>query len=305
MRYCARFLPLVAALSVGLYTMPSQAVTVVASIPPLAMIAEALVEGTRDAQVLLLVDGKQSPHGVMLLPSQRAQLARADMLFWVGKDFESWLVKPLETLSLSKLAMADVEQIDWLPASALQQAKHQQHTDGSMHAHAAWDMHLWLDPTVMRVYVVHARDELMMRDAAQADTYRENADRLLVAIAQADQQAKQWLQPVVNQPLLVMHDAWRYFFRHYGLTQGAMVQKTPEQTLGAASIAELEQQLRAGVFRCLIREPQFEPKAIPWVKALAPELKEVMANPLGYAHYPGGYPQWLRDQAKAMASCAP
>jgi len=306
MLYCARVWALLAGVSVGLWSSSGQAITIVASIPPLAMLSQSLLQGTNGV-TLVLIDGKQSPHGMSLLPSQRASLAKADLVLWVGEDFESWLVKPLAQLKRSQLAMRDSEGIQLLPATAVQQAKMRQKAEQSgshdHHHHGAWDMHLWLDPLLVITYIDHVRDELIMRDLPNADRYRHNASQLIQAIQQADSQAKQLLQPIQGQPLLVMHDAWRYLFRHYGLTQGAMVQKTPEQSIGAASVAQLEQRLRSGELRCLLREPQMEPKAMDWLKALAPSLNEAMTDPLGSANYSGGYAAWLLDQAKAISHC--
>lgn len=306
MLYCARVWALLAGVGVGLWSLSVSAVTVVASIPPLAMLSQSLLQGTGGTS-LVLVDGKQSPHGMSLLPSQRASLEKADLVLWVGEDFESWLVKPLAQLKRGQLAMRDSEGIQLLPATAIQQAKMRQKAEQSgshdHHHHGAWDMHLWLDPSIVLTYVGHIRDELIMRDASNAERYRQNASQLMQDIQQADAQAKQLLRPIQGEPLLVMHDAWRYYFRYYGLTQGAMVQKTPEQSLGASSIAQLEQRLRSGELSCLLREPQIEPKAMDWLKTLAPNLNEAMTDPLGSPHYSGGYAGWLLDQAKAMSSC--
>ncbi len=305
--YCARVLVLLAGFSASLWAVSVQAVTVVASIPPLAMLSQSLLQGTNGV-TLVLVDGKQSPHGMSLLPSQRASLEKADLVLWVGEDFESWLVKPLRQLKRGQLAMRDTSDIQLLPAMAVQQAKMRQkaeQTSGHDHHHhqGAWDMHLWLDPIIVQAYVGHLSDELMIRDPLNAQQYRQNASQLIRDIQQADGQAKKLLQPIQGEPLLVMHDAWRYLFRHYGLMQGAMVQKTPEQSIGAASVAQLEQRLRSGELRCLLREPQLDPKAMDWLKSLAPNLNEAMTDPLGSANYSGGYAAWLLDQAKAISNC--
>ncbi len=307
MLYCARVFALLAGVSVSLWAVSVQAVTVVASIPSLAMLSQSLLQGTNGV-TLVLVDGKQSPHGMSLLPSQRASLEKADLVLWVGEDFESWLVKPLMQLKRGQLAMRDTSGIQLLPATAVQQAKMRQKAEqisGHDHHHhqGAWDMHLWLDPIIVQAYVGHVRDELMIRDTSNAEQYRQNASQLIRDIQQADARAKQLLQPMLAEPLLVMHDAWRYLFRHYGLIQGAMVQKTPEQSIGAASVAQLEQRLRSGELRCLLREPQLDPKAMDWLKSLAPNLNEAMTDPLGSANYSGGYADWLLDQAKAISNC--
>lgn len=289
MHHFARVLLFVAVL----FSLPVQAITVVTSIPPLAMVADALLQGV--GQSVLLVDGRQSPHGMQLLPSHRQALAKADLVLLVSPEFESWLVKPMTQLQKPSLAMTDLPNINFLSATAAQHGHHE---------HSAWDLHLWLDPVLMQAYVAALRDELVMRDPAHATVYTDNAQQLLQAIEQAKQTADTLLAPVKATPLLVMHDAWRYYFRYFGLTQGARVQVTPDQTVGAASIAQLENKLRSGALRCVLREPQFEPKALRWLKALAPNLQEALTDPLGSSNYAGGYPAWLLDQANAIAQCA-
>jgi zinc transport system substrate-binding protein len=289
MRYFARFCLFVAVL----FSLPVQAITVVATIPPLAMVADALLQGV--GQSVLLVDGRQSPHGMQLLPSQRQALSRADLVLWVSPEFESWLVKPMLQLNKAGVAMQDVAGSRLLSATAAQQG----HDHGS-----SWDLHLWLDPEIVRDYVQAVRDELMIRDSVHAGVYEQNAEQLMANIDRAQAKAQVVLQPVQHEPLLVMHDAWRYFFRRFGLTQGARLQVTPEQSVGAASIAVLERQLQQGELHCMLHEPQFEPKAMAWVRQLAPNMKEALTDPLGNANNVGGYPAWLLQQAKAIAECA-
>jgi zinc transport system substrate-binding protein len=290
MVYFARFLGLLLVLLVP----PAQALTIVASIPPLAMVAQSLVMA--DDRVLVLADGKQSAHSFQWLPSQRQVLAQADLVLWVSPSFESWLVKPLAKQN-NVLAIQDLNLTNLLPATAAQQ----QHNHGSYGQGDVWDWHLWMDPSVMQDYVLALRDELIMRKPSGSHWYQEKAEALLQDIATADQEAKQLLQPLQGVPLLVMHDTWRYFFRYYGLVQGARVQATPEQTLGAASVAELERQLQQGKLRCVLREPQFEPRSLVWLRQIAPDLKEALTDPLGSANFPGGYPGWLKQQAFAIA----
>lgn len=296
MHYFARVLTIAAALFSG----SLHAVVVVATIPPLGMISDALLAGGLGS-TSLLVDGKQSPHGMSLLPSQRAALEKADLVLWVGSDFETWLVGSITSLRKTAIAMADTEGVQFLPATALQQAKIRQ-VDHE-HVHGAWDMHLWLDPTVMQAYVENVRDALIIQDPQHTAQYQQNAMTLLTEIQRADVEAQALLATAKQSPLLVMHDAWRYYFRHYGLIQGGMVQRTPEQSIGAGSVALLEQSLRQGLFKCVLREPQIEAKSLQWVKAVAPSLQEALTDPLGHPSYVGGYPAWLLDQAKAINSC--
>lgn len=286
--YFARLLLLLTVL----FASAAQAVQVVASIPPLAMLANALV--LPDDRVQVLMDGTQSEHHMQWMPSQRRALEKADLVLYVSPELESWLVKPLKQVHASALAVQDLDLTNLLPATAAQSNTH----------HAAWDWHIWMDAEVMMAYVVAIRDELMIRRPAAAQQYSERAQLLLDNIKQADTEAARLLRELVGQPLLVMHDAWRYLFRRYGLTQGGRVQVTPEQGIGGASMGLLEQQLRQHQFTCLLREPQFEPKSLAWLKAQDPQLKEAMLDPLGSADYVGGYPAWLQEQAGVLVrSC--
>ncbi len=282
-------------LSLSLFSFTAQAITVVASIPPLAMLADALLLGVDKST--LLADGRQSVHSLSLLPSHRQALAQADLILWVSPELESWLAPSIIKLHKHALAVQDLPNLQLLSTTAAQQHEHQQ-------SHGGWDFHIWTDPDVMSAYLIAMRDELILIDPLHAQAYNKNSEQLIAQINTASQEAKQLLLPVKNIPLLVMHDAWRYYFRYFGLIQGDRVQITPEQTLGAASMMTLEKKLRNGELRCVLREPQFEPKVMDWLHALAPDLKEALTDPLGNVNDSGGYPAWLVNQAKAIAQCA-
>lgn len=288
------------ALGLGLLiSLPAQAITVVASLPALSMIADQLLQNTGQSSILL-VDGKQSPHGMALSPSQRQSLSQADLVLWVGSEMEAWLVKPLKSMPHNTLAITDLPQIGLLPATASQQ-QHNNHTED--HHFGVWDMHLWLDPSIMLRYAEVVKDELILRDPTHANLYARNGEQLNQAIEEAIVKARQKLAPVRDLPLLTTHDAWRYFFRFFGLTQGGQLQRTPEESMPVQSLTQLERQLKSGRLSCLLREPQIDPKIIPWLRQRVPNLIEALTDPLGQANYSGGYPAWLVDQASEIAKC--
>ncbi|MBP8851807.1 MAG: zinc ABC transporter substrate-binding protein, partial [Moraxellaceae bacterium] len=67
----------------------ARALDVVASIRPLALIADAVMEGQGRAHQL--VPNGASSHEYALRPSDRALLARADLVLWVGPVHEHFL----------------------------------------------------------------------------------------------------------------------------------------------------------------------------------------------------------------------
>ena len=72
---------------------------VVTSIKPVHSLVAAVMEGVGEPE--LLVDGASSPHGYQLKPSEASKLQKADVVFWVGPELETFLVKPVETIASS------------------------------------------------------------------------------------------------------------------------------------------------------------------------------------------------------------
>ena len=72
-------------------------VNVVASIKPVHSLVAAVMDGV--GTPALIVDGAGSPHTYSLKPSQARELEKADVVFWVGHQVESFLEKPLEAIA--------------------------------------------------------------------------------------------------------------------------------------------------------------------------------------------------------------
>ena len=64
----------------------------------------------------LIVDGYASPHGFAMKPSHAKMLQEADLIFWVGEDIESFLVKPLGSIAkkAEKIELMEIRGINKL-----------------------------------------------------------------------------------------------------------------------------------------------------------------------------------------------
>lgn len=71
--------------------------SVVTTIKPLNSLVAAVMEGV--ATPYPLVKAGASPHTYALRPSDATALQNADLVFWIGKDLEAFLVTPLKTLA--------------------------------------------------------------------------------------------------------------------------------------------------------------------------------------------------------------
>src|SRR5690606_13314775 len=75
-------------------------VKVLASIKPLALIAEAVVQDKTQVDTLLPIQA--SPHDYALRASDMQRLHHADLVLWIGPELESFLQRPLDNIDVSK-----------------------------------------------------------------------------------------------------------------------------------------------------------------------------------------------------------
>lgn len=85
-------------------------VNVVASIKPVHSLVAAVMQGVGEPS--LIVEGAGSPHNYSLKPSQAETLEKADVVFWIGRDLEAFLEKPLETIAANAKTVALIDAHD-------------------------------------------------------------------------------------------------------------------------------------------------------------------------------------------------
>src|SRR5262245_7554889 len=89
---------------------------VVASILPVAALVAGVMDGVDTPNVI--VRGNGSPHTYTLRPSEARALNRADLIFWIGPEYEGFLQKPLAGLAgrTQVVALDKVPGVTMLPA---------------------------------------------------------------------------------------------------------------------------------------------------------------------------------------------
>ncbi len=141
------------------------------------------------------------------------------------------------------------------------------------------DPHVWTSPAAARVAAEHIADALARLDPAGADLYRANLAAFLTDVDALDREIHGELDGLPHRRFLVVHPAWGYFARDYGLEQVAIESggKEPSPTRLAALIEEAR---REGV-RTVFVQRGFSDRA---ARVLAQELgAEVVAlDPLAH-----------------------
>jgi zinc transport system substrate-binding protein len=296
-----------AALLLGCAPARADDLSVVASIKPVHSLAAAVMAGAGAGagagEPYLLVTGAGSPHDYALRPSAARRLGQADVVLWIGPRFETFLTRPLESLSAeaSIVALSGAAGVRLLPA---REGGVWEDTggDGVSDVDGTWDGHIWLDPRNAAAMATAMARTLAVRDPARAVLYRGNAEALSRRLSELDQELAAALASAAKQPFLVFHDAFQYFERRYGLgALGALV-VNPSLPPGARRLAELRREALGA--RCAFREPGAKG---PLFEALVEgtNLRVAELDPEGLRLEPGPdfYFQLMRGLAKTLAGC--
>lgn len=276
-----------------LLAMPVQAkLQVLASIKPLALIAQEVAGDQADVNTLLPVTA--SPHDYPLKMSDHKRLRKADLVLWIGPEMESFLARPLANLGADKLLTSyQLPGLHW-PVSATDEPHH------SNHRHIDKDPHIWLDPhnAVMIAQAVAAR--LAQLQPASAAQFRANAQRFSAAIVLLDEQLMQQLAPVKEVGFAVYHEGYGHFVGRYGLHQLAYVTYTPERRPGAKHLQELRD-LLAVEGKCLFMEPYYKAQGMEEM-AESLHLRIGLLDPIGNQQI-SSYQQLMQQLGDSFLTC--
>ncbi len=142
------------------------------TIKPIHSLVAAVMKGVGTPE--LLIQGAQSEHSYALKPSDAEKIGRARIVFEVGPDLETYLVRPLATLA----PRADIVVLERAPGVHLLPARRGGlWEDGSDPDDGPTDPHIWLDPENGIAMTKAIAASLIKADPSHADLYAANRDR--------------------------------------------------------------------------------------------------------------------------------
>lgn len=223
---------------------------VLASIKPLALIAQEVAGGHADIDTLLPVTA--SAHDYPLKMSDHRRLRDADLVLWVGAELESFLARPLASLPAQQvLTTYGLGDLFW---PELDNHDHAHTSRDNQHQHTSGDPHIWLDPRNAAVIARALAERLTQIAPESGAQFTLNAERFSQSLVELDAQLLKQLAPVKPLGFAVYHEGYSHFVSHYGLHQLAYVTFTPERRPGAKHLQELRDVL-AKEGRCVFLEP--------------------------------------------------
>ena len=287
---------------------------VAASIRPVHSLVAGVMAGVGAPDLLARRGG--SPHGQALRPSAARMLSKATLVFWIGGEMETSLVKPLQTLAANAtvVTLSRAEGISLLGfrKAGMDAGKSRAGTTGTglsedrEHAagHGGYNPHIWLDPRHGAAMVREIARALAREDPHRAAVYRRNGDRLTGRLGALEKELEILLAPVARRPFVAYHGAYAYFERRFGLNGLGTVTENPERPPGARRVVAIRRGLRQGRAVCLVREPWTPQRRVAMLLENT-AVRVGVLDPLGTKLEPGSglYFNLLRSLARGFAAC--
>lgn len=304
-RVIASALALLGFMSTAAYAEPK----VLATIKPLHALAASVMDGIGSPSLLLRASA--SPHTYALKPSDAQAIQKADLIFWIGPDYEAFMAKSMRGLPKS----ARVLQMSKLPGVSLLATREggvweeEAHGHGHAHAHDAKghdedDMHLWLDPINAKAILAAMSEALGRADAPNAARYAANATAAAAQIDALDAELATKLAALRDKPFIVFHDAYQYYEKRYGLNAVGSITVTPDRVPGPRRLSELRKKITEQGALCVLSEPQFTSGLVGTVLS-GTKARGGVLDPLGGAAPEGadGYAGLMRGIANGLSAC--
>ncbi|WP_029408009.1 zinc ABC transporter substrate-binding protein [Thiomicrorhabdus sp. Milos-T2] len=263
------------------------AINITVSIPPLAGIIAPLLDENDHLSVILKPGA--SPHGYQLKPSDLRRLQTSDLIVWVGSPVDSWMQKTVTNLEKTNVDLAKIAGIETYPVrsgglwevhhhhhEASEEAEHDQHEHeeheqehAQQHNHHAieenatsMDGHLWMSYKNSLLLVKAVSQQLQQLKPNQTEQIKHASQAWLNKLQQTHNTIKQQLKLVKNEPYLVLHDAYQYFEKEYGLKGVGSIQLNPSIFPSLKRVADIRARIKKGAVKCVFKEPQFPEKRV-------------------------------------------
>lgn len=238
-----------------------------------------------------LIEAGTDPHLYQPKPEDRKAIDSAKLVLYGGYDFESSLIKLVQSSSNSAPKIAVHEKAIPSPLIA---------TDGHDHGHHDHkedqkstkpkyqaDPHVWNDAQNGIKIAQTINKNLITLRPDQADTYNQNTTKLVSELEQIDSWIKAQIAtiPESSRKLVTTHEALGYYAKAYGIpVEGALNGISTEEQTTPTRIKELVEVIKSSKVPTIFAEVSINPKLI---NAVAREAnvkvsdREIYADGLG------------------------
>ncbi|HKJ73316.1 MAG TPA: zinc ABC transporter substrate-binding protein [Alphaproteobacteria bacterium] len=272
---------MVLALAIPAAAAKPKAPDVVVSILPIHSLVAGVMAGVGTPK--LLINRLASPHDYAMRPSDAEALNKADLVVWVGPTLESFLIKPLSTLS-KKTKIITLTREPSLHVIHIAGGKGA--TRAGTQAGLDVDPHVWMDPDNAIAITRVVAAALKKIDPGNASTYDSNAEAQIDDLIDLDMSTSEMTAAnFADKPVILYHDSLRYFAKRYGLEIAGSI-LVGDRLPGARHMSDLRNIIAERNIRCVFTEPEFSP-AMAQALIEGTHAKIAQIDPLGTKLQPG------------------
>ncbi len=220
--------------------------------------------GGEYVEVHVMVGPGQVPHTYEPKSRQLTELARAQVYFSIGVEFEASLLPRIER-NFKSLKIVDVSAgirkrpMTHIHESGSETAGNTRH--GSLDApppielrQGNLDPHVWLSPKLAIVICANVRDALTEIQGSHAAYFSSRFEDLKAELERVDREIAHALTPYRGREIFVYHPAYGYFADAYGLVQTEIEQNGSMP--GPKHLAEVIDLAKARGARVIFIQPQ-------------------------------------------------
>ena len=223
----------------------------VVSIAPQKVFVEAI--GGDLVDVSLMVKAGNSPHTYEPKPSQMKDIAKADIYFSIGVEFEKvWLKRfkhqnrEMKIIDISK----NIQKID------IDRYKNKQKSSSQ---HIKKDPHIWTSPINVKQIVRNIYNSLIQFDNKNRVIYKKNLDTFIKKIDLTDKTIRDNLKNLPKtRKFIVFHPALGYFAKEYNLIQLAI--EVEGKNPKPKALRFLINEIKRDKIRVIFTQPEFSPR---------------------------------------------
>jgi zinc transport system substrate-binding protein len=198
--------------------------------------------------VEVLVQAGQAAESFDPTPRQLVRLQESDLYITVGMPFERQLRAKLAAVA------PRLKVVDGTAGLALQPMDEE-----GGHAHGGLDPHFWLDPRYMAAHARLIAAALGELDPPNAAAYTERLQAFERQLDVLEGRIRKLLEACRDRSIVVVHPAFGYLARRYGIKQLALEREGKEPA--ARQLAELETRARAAGVTAVFVQVQFPSRA--------------------------------------------
>jgi len=248
---------------------------VVVSILPEKTFVETI--GRDKVSVSLMVLPGNSPHTYEPKPSQMKDVAKADLYFAIGVEFEKVWLSKFQSLN-STMKVIDLSKGVRKLSIVAHHNEHSEHKAAHGDEHEGDDPHIWTDPENVKIIALHIYETLMQADPENKIYYKLNYEKFIAEINRTDAKIKSILSSKEEgTKFMVFHPSWGYFAQAYGLKQlpVELEGKSPKPK----ELINLIKEAREEKISAIFTQPEFS-DSIAKVMANELQIKVIKVSPL-------------------------